>query len=262
MGWGLGTWGLGIWGLGIYLLRTANYKLFIIITLIMVKKKLILSLGGSLIIPQDKIAINFLKKFRVLILKFLKNGYQIVIVTGGGGINRHYNQQAQKINLIKNQDLDWLGIACSKLNAEFLRLIFSPFAYEKVVANPETKLKGQPKLIIGSGWQPGCSTDKQAVMWAQKLKADLVVNLTDIDYVYDQDPDKYKNAQPIKKIRWPDFLKIIGEKWSPRTSTPFGPPASKLAQQLGIKVAVINGKNIKNLENCLKGQNFKGTLIY
>jgi uridylate kinase len=225
------------------------------------KKILILSLGGSLIIPQDKIAINFLKKFRVLILKFLKNGYQIVIVTGGGGINRHYNQQVQKIRPIKNQDLDWLGIACSKLNAEFLRLIFSSIAYKKVIANSKTKLRGNWKLIIASGWQPGCSTDKQAVLWAQKLKANLVVNLTDIDYVYDKDPDKYKNAQPIKKINWSDFLKIIGKKWSPRTSAPFGPPASKLAQQLGIKVAIVNGKNMKNISACLKGKDFQGTLI-
>jgi len=226
------------------------------------KKTLILSLGGSLIIPQGKVAVNFLKNFRSLVLKLLRQNYRFVIITGGGGTNRLYNQGVQKITKIQNKDLDWLGIATSKLNGELLRVIFSKQAYEKVIDDPNTKLKTKKKLIIASGWKPGCSTDKDAVLWAKNLKAKIVINLSDINYVYDKDPDKYADAKPLKQIIWKDFLKIVGTKWSPRTSAPFGPPASKLAKESGIKVAVINGKNIKNLENCLTDKKFKGTLIY
>ena len=229
----------------------------------MVKKQetIILSLGGSLIVPQGKIAVNFLKNFKKLILKLLKQGYKIVVITGGGGVNRQYNQGAQRIAKIKDLDLDWLGISITKVNAELVRTIFSKYAYSQVIADPNTKIKTSKKLIIASGWKPGCSSDKDAVLWAKNLKAKTIINMSDINYVYDKDPDKYADAKPLKQISWKDFLKIVGTKWSPRTSAPFGPPASKLAQKLKLKVIVLNGKKLKNLENCLKGKNFQGTII-
>jgi len=225
------------------------------------KKTLIFSLGGSLIVPNDVISVNFLRKFRELILKLLRKGQRIVLIIGGGGTNRKYNASAQKISKIKNLDLDWLGIATTKLNAEFIRCIFGDYAYPQVVDDPHTKMSSKYKLIVASGWKPGCSSDKDAVLWAQNLKAEAVFNLSDIDFVYDKDPDKYPNAKPLKKVSWTDFIKIVGRKWSPRKSAPFGPPASLLAQKLGLKVVILNGKNIKNLENCLNNKKFKGTII-
>ncbi len=229
----------------------------------MVKKQetIILSLGGSLIVPQGKIAVNFLKNFKKLILKLLKQGYKIVIITGGGGVNRQYNKGAQKITKIKDLDLDWLGISITKVNAELIRIIFSKYAYPQVIADPNTKIKTNKKLIIASGWKPGCSSDKDAVLWAKNLKAKTIINMSDINYVYNKDPDKYADAKPLKQINWKDFLKIVGTKWSPKTSAPFGPPASKLAYKLKLKVIVLNGKKLKNLENYLKGKSFQGTII-
>jgi len=225
------------------------------------KKTLIFSLGGSLIVPNDVISINFLKKFRELILKFLRKRYRIVIITGGGGTNRKYNLAAQKISKIKDFNLDWLGIATTKLNAEFIRCIFGDYAYPKVLDDPHTKVNSKYKLIIASGWKPGCSSDKDAVLWAQNLKASTIFNLSDIDFVYDKDPDKFPNAKPLKSANWIDFIKIVGKEWSPRKSAPFGPPASLLAKKLGLEVVILNGKNIKNLENCLNNKKFKGTII-
>jgi len=226
-----------------------------------IKKTLIFSLGGSLIVPNDVISVNFLKKFRELILKLLRKGHRIFIITGGGGTTRKYNAAAKKITKIKDLDLDWLGIATTKLNAEFIRCIFGNYAYPKVLDDPNTKVNSKYKLIIASGWKPGCSSDKDAVLWAKNLKAEAILNLSDIDFVYDKDPDKYPNAKPLRTVSWIDFIKIVGTKWSPRKSAPFGPPASLLAQKLGLKVVILNGKNIKNLENYLNTKKFKGTII-
>ena len=52
------------------------------------KKTIILSLGGSIIVP-DKIDSAFLKKFKRLILKHLPK-YNFVIFCGGGKIARNY----------------------------------------------------------------------------------------------------------------------------------------------------------------------------
>ena len=225
------------------------------------KKTLIFSLGGSLIIPNDIIGVSFLKKFRELILKLLNKGYRIVIITGGGGTNRKYNAAAKKITKVKDLSLDWLGIATTKLNAEFVRCIFEGYAYSKVLSDPNTSVGLKYKLIIASGWKPGCSSDKDAVLWAKNLKANVIFNLSDIDFVYDKDPDKFSNAKPLKNVNWTDFIKIVGKKWSPRKSAPFGPPASLLAKKLGLEVVILNGKNVKNLENCLNNKKFKGTII-
>lgn len=224
-------------------------------------RRLIFSLGGSLIVPGEKIDVLFLKKFRKLILSLLGVDHYIVIVTGGGRTNKKYNSAARKIIRIKNIDLDWLGIAATKLNAELLRVVFAKYAYPKVLDNPNKKIRTNKKLIIASGWKPGWSSDLDAVLWARNFKAKTVINLTDIDFVYEKDPDIYPHAQPLKQISWNDFIKIVGKKWSPRGSWPFDPIASQLAQKLKTKVIILNGRKLKNLKDYLTGKKFKGTVI-
>jgi len=223
-------------------------------------KTLIISLGGSVIVPEE-INVQFLKKFREIILDFVKKGGRAVIVAGGGGTNKKYNQAAQKVGKISDLDLDWLGIAATKLNAELLRVIFGKSAYGRVAVNPTQKLKTNKKVIIGSGWLPGCSSDKDAVLWAKKVGAEMVVNLTNIDYVFDKDPKKYKDAKTLERLGWVEYKKIVGNKWTPRMNTPFDPVASGLAEKWGIGVTVIKGTDLNNFKNFLKGKKFKGSVL-
>jgi uridylate kinase len=88
-----------------------------------------------------------------------------------------------------------------------------------------------------------------------------VVNLSNIDYVYNKDPKKFKNAKKIKEISWADFRKIVGDKWDPGLNVPFDPIASKIAQEAQMEVVIMNGKKLKNLENYLEGKKFTGTVI-
>lgn len=223
-------------------------------------KTTIISLGGSLIV-QKNIDTIFLKKFRKVILDYVNGKNKIVIVAGGGMINKEYNKAAKKITKISNEDLDWLGIACTKLNAELLRVIFSKYAYEKIVDNPNKKTRTGKRIIIGSGSKPGFSSDLDAVLLAKNFNSRIVVNMTNVDYVYDKDPKKYKNAKRFEELSWNDYIKIIGKKWQPKLSTPFDPIASKKAKSLGIQVIILNGKKLENLKNFLSGKRFKGTVI-
>lgn len=224
------------------------------------KQTFIISLGGSVIVP-DEVDVNFLKKFRQLILNFVKKGGRVVIIAGGGGTNKKYNQAAQKAAKVKKIDLDWLGIAATKLNAELLRVIFSKRAYDKVAVNPTEKVKTKKNIIIASGWLPGCSTDKDAVFWAKNFGAGIVVNLTNVDYIYHKDPRKFKDAKPLKKLSWKKYKKLIGSKWIPRLHTPFDPMASRLAEKRGIEVVVMRGNDINNFKKFLNGKKFKGSVI-
>jgi uridylate kinase len=163
---------------------------------------------------------------------------------------------------VSNEDLDWLGIHATRINAHLLLTIFRKYAYYRIIKNPKEKVKFKEKILIAAGWKPGFSTDYDAVLLAKTYNSDTIINLTNIDYVYDKDPNKFKDAKPFKEISWKDYLKLIEQKWIPGMSAPFDPIASKLVQKFKFKVVIINGKKLKNLKNYLENRKFKGTIIY
>lgn len=231
------------------------------------KNTYIISLGGSLIAPPAGIDWRFLKKFRTLIMARMKKGERFVIVTGGGQTARSYQEAAVKVTKLTADDRDWLGIHTTRLNAHLIKTIFRAYAHPRINKNPRTKAdlkkhfaKGE-KIMVAAGWRPGWSTDYVATILAERLKAKTIINLSNIKYVYDKDPKKFKNAKKITEINWTDFRKIVGNVWDPGLNAPFDPIASKLAQELKLKVIIAQGKNIKNLEKIFDKEKFIGTVI-
>lgn len=223
-------------------------------------KTIIISLGGSLIVPCN-IDMKFLKKFRSIVLDYVKEGNKVALMCGGGKTAREYIKEANKVKKLSNHNNDMIGIIATRLNAELVRAIFSEYAYEKVVYNPNKKINTRKRIIVGAGYLPGCSTDKDAVLIAKALKAKTVINLTNVDYVYDKNPKKYKNAKPIKEITWNNFLKITGTKWKAGLNLPFDPLAAVEAKKSGVRVIIANGNNLDNLKKIISGKKFKGSVI-
>ncbi len=222
-------------------------------------RDIIISLGGSIIAP-DKPDYFFLKDFKNFVIRHIDD-CRFIIICGGGKTNSYYNEAATRISNIKKDDLDRLGIMATRLNAELLRVVFGNLAYEKVIHNPEEKIKTDKKIIIASGWKPGHSTDLVAVFLAKQFDAKEVLNLTNISYVYDKDPNKFKDAKKIFKATWNEYKKLITGKWSPRLSTPFDPVASREAHKKDIKVIILKGTDLKNVEAYISGKQFDGTVI-
>ncbi|MCK5332413.1 UMP kinase [Candidatus Parcubacteria bacterium] len=220
----------------------------------------VLSLGGSLIVP-DEIDYKFVKKFKGLIEKKVAKGNKFIIVCGGGGLNRKYNEAAKKVRKLSNDELDWVGIYATRYNAQFIKILFGDLAHSEININPHKKTLTKKPIIIGAAYIPGWSTDYDAVYLAKTYGAKKVANLSNIDFAYDKDPKKYKSAVPIKNIDWKGFRKIVGDKWEPRMNKPFDPIASREAEKLGLEVAILNGKKLKNFENYLDGKKFVGTII-
>ncbi|MBU0707231.1 UMP kinase [Patescibacteria group bacterium] len=228
------------------------------------RRTVIISLGGSLIVPQPGyIDVKFMKKFRTEIINFVaRNDNRVIIVSGGGRLNKRYNSAIQEIVKPSLIDLDWLGISATKLHAEFVRIMFGQKAHQQIIDNPTKKINTDKQILCGGGWRPGCSTDKDSVLLAKTYGSHEVINLTNIDYVYTKDPRKFKNAKKVKDTTWTEYFKMIPKKWSPRLNTPFGPPASRLAKKYGVTVSIINGKKVSNLKKVLLRKTFKGTTIY
>jgi uridylate kinase len=225
------------------------------------KNFFIISLGGSLVVPNN-IDIKFIKQFKNIIEEKIKENKKFIIIVGGGKIARNYQDAAKSLIKVSNEDLDWLGIHATRINAHLLLTIFRKYAYYRIIKNPKEKVKFKEKILIAAGWKPGFSTDYDAVLLAKTYNSDTIINLTNIDYVYDKDPNKFKDAKPFKEISWKDYLKLIEQKWIPGMSAPFDPLASRLAQKFKFKVVIINGKKLKNLKNYLENRKFKGTIIY
>ncbi len=221
---------------------------------------IIISLGGSLIVPGH-IDINFLKYFYRLINSQIKKGNRFVLICGGGKTARNYMNAASSITKLTRNDLDWLGIHSTRLNAHLLRTIFRETANKLVIKNPNQKINFKEKILIAAGWKPGFSTDYDAVILAKNLKAKTIINLSNISHVYDKDPNKHKDAKPIKQISWKRFRKMLPKKWDPGLNSPFDPIASRLAQKLKLKAVIMNGKNPRNLNNYLNNKKFTGTII-
>ena len=221
---------------------------------------IIISLGGSLIIP-DQIDVDFLKDFKALILSQIAKGKKFVIITGGGKICRRYQEAAKETSSPSNEDLDWIGIASLKLNAELLRVIFGADAHGSVVSNLSTHFDFEKMIVIGSAYGPGRSTDFDAVEAAKNIGAKKIINLSNIDYVYDSDPKINPNAKKIEKISWAEYRKLIPAEWNPGLNSPFDPIASKMAEEEGMEVVIMNGKPISDLANYLNSEKFFGTVI-
>jgi uridylate kinase len=221
----------------------------------------VISLGGSLIAPPEGINWKFLKKFRLIILEEIKKGKRFIITSGGGMTCRNYQMAAKKITSISNNDLDWIGLYANRLHAQLMRSLFSECAHPDIIENPAKKIKFTAKVVTGGGYKPGFSSDMSAVLLAKNLQAKILINLTNIDYVYEQDPRKYPDAKKIEKISWSDYRKIVGNKWTPGLNAPFDPIASKEAEKAGLEVVIMNGQNLKNLQNFLHDKKYKGTNI-
>ena len=229
------------------------------------KDKIIISVGGSLVVPNGGIDTTFLSKFNNFIRKQLaKNkNRQFFLVIGGGTTSRHYRDAGRTVlgHELTSDDLDWLGIHATKLNAHLIRTIFRDVAHPYILKHYEIIRKVSEPIVVAAGWKPGWSTDYPAVLLCEDYNVKTVINLSNIDKVYNKDPRKFKDAKSYDKISWEAFRKIVGDKWVPGIHAPFDPVAAKKAQDLGIKVVVMEGANLENVENYFNGKKFVGTVI-
>lgn len=213
-----------------------------------------------MIVP-DEIDTKLLMSFKKLITSQVKKGQKFVIVTGGGKLARRYQAALKATGSKTHADLDWVGIAATVLNAQFIKLLFGGLACPDIATNPEIKTSFSRPILLAGGYKPGWSTDTDAMLLARTYGANTVINLSNIGYLYNKDPNKFPDAQKIERISWAELLKITGTKWTPGANTPFDPIAAAFAQKHGYKAIIASGKDMRNLSCILYGKKFKGTVI-
>jgi uridylate kinase len=170
------------------------------------KKRIVIKLSGR-IFGMDNVKV--LKDYASFLVKISKI-CQPIVVAGGGNIARHYISHARSSGADEST-LDELGIEISRLNAKLLIYALKNKAY----SHPPTTLQevkhavDDGLIVVTGGLHPGQSTNGTAALIAEKIKAEQFLNATDVDGVYDRDPNKYKQAKQFKQIELKNLKNML-----------------------------------------------------
>ena len=257
----------------------------------MKKNVIILSLGGSLIIPNE-VNTKFLKEFKKIIKKNTKK-YKFIIVCGGGSVARKYISGLKNLNV--NEKLQsFAGISATRMNARFMNYIFNINPEKGIPHKMRTLkkyIKKQDVVFCGAlEYKPDQTSDSTSAEIAKYFKSEFI-NLTNVQGLYDKDPKKFaesrhpseakkrcrpsvfrgrsarkpldfpRNAKFISKISWKEFDKMANKiKFKPGQHFVLDQTASKIIRENKIPTYII-GTNLKQLENLLNNKKFTGTII-
>lgn len=227
----------------------------------MQKKVIVLSLGGSLIIP-DKINVKYLKEFKKVILKNKKN-YKFIIVCGGGNIARKYISALKEARMNETFQ-SYAGISATRTNARFMSYFFNQDqnrGIPKKIKEVKRYLKKYDIVFCGAlEYRPKQTSDSTTAEIASVFKCDFI-NLTNVKGLYEENPSENKNAKFISKISWEEFDKIANKtKFKPGQHFVLDQTASKTIKDNKINTYIL-GEDMKQLDNLLNEKKFIGTKI-
>jgi len=221
-------------------------------------KTIVISIGGSVILSNDAES-SFLKKL-VNLLKKLSKKYKLYLVIGGGKTARTYIKLGRTLNL-EEKTLDELGIEITRINAKLLTNIIETSNKNIPFTTNEAKKINKPIVIMG-GTTPGHSTDMVGAELAEKTHADRLIMATNVDGIYDKDPNKYKDAKQLKEVTIKYLIEKYGTKWKAAGSNlVIDGPALKIIHRAKTPTFVVNGKRLDQLEKAITNQSFNGTTI-
>lgn len=224
-------------------------------------KTIVLSLGGSLIIP-DKINIKFLEKFKKIIRKHYKT-HRFVVVCGGGVIARKYISALKEENK-SEKEISLSGIRATRMNALFMMQFFGKEAngtLPKDMLEVKSNLKKNNVIFCGAlRYADDETSDGTAAKLAHFLKTDFI-NLTNVKGLFTSNPLTNKNAKFIPHESWKDFEKrALKLKFKAGQHFVLDQQAAIIIRKFKIKTYII-GKELINLDKIIKNKKFAGTLI-
>lgn len=220
---------------------------------------IVIALGGSIIFPSGA-DLEFCQKFSKLMIGLHKEGHKIMVITGGGKTAREYISAARRLGA-SEEVCDELGIMVTRLNAMLLKATLKDYAPDRLAGNYEDACKCR-KIFLMGGTKPGQTTDTVSAMLAKHCNADLLVIATNVDGVYDSDPNTNPSAKKFDTITGEKLLELVYRpEYKAGENTIVDPKAVKIIVENGIKTVVLNGRDIESLENAIKGKKHRGTVV-
>ena len=225
----------------------------------------IVALGGSLLYGDHDVK-TWLGQLRQTLVHLEGNGRKIGLVIGGGKPARESIGLAQ--NLISDRfKLDEIGIAATRLNATILQTMLSEIGCNVANIVPTStdqaaSLFETYDIVVMGGTNPGHTTDAVSVAFARDAGAAHVIIATNVSHVYTADPRTNADAEPLDTLTLKQLQEITGtEALGPGQSAAVDPIAVNWAIECGLRIGVLDGRDIGRIEDALEGRPFEGTLV-
>lgn len=221
--------------------------------------KAVLKLGGFAF--ESELSGSKLRGYVKALREFSRRN-RLVIVTGGGSIARRYIAAARELGASEFV-CDQIGIHVSRLNARLLATGLGESAFPEIPKSPDGMVEsmGSDLIVVMGGLQPGQSTNAVAALAAEAMRADLLVNATDVDGVYTADPRKDPNAKKLEEVT-PEKLMAILSTGGIRAGEYdlMDPLAIRIIQRSRLPAVIVDGRNPSNVEKAMHGKRI-GTRI-
>lgn len=222
------------------------------------KSVITLSLGGSIINPGE-IDNQFLEEFSTAIKELVPH-HKFIIVCGGGRVARQYISGLP--SGLTEGERDYMGIAATWLNAQLLTFYFKGFC-SPILPHTVKDLTEQLQeydIGISGGFLPAVKTDEDAAILADLYGSPILINVTNVDGIYDNDPQQYPDAKKYDRLTYNEFYKIISPlSLDAGSNAPFTFIAAKISERSNIRI-IICDNDVMKIQNAIKGKNV-GTTI-
>ncbi len=222
----------------------------------------VVKLGGALFRREPNV--TALKAMGEVLSGFVEEGNQLVVVAGGGENARTYIGVARKLGA-EESTCDLLGIQITRANAELLRLAMGSIASSKIptTLSDLPHCVGSGKAVVMGGLQPGQSTNAVAVLAAEITRSEILVNGTDVDGVYTDDPKKNPKAKLIRSVNVDKLLSwaMGGEVFAGRYEL-LDPLAIKIMQRAKIPTRFVSLADPGNILGALQGKDIGTRVVY
>jgi uridylate kinase len=218
----------------------------------------VVSIGGSVVLSDESTG-DFLQQLTRL-LKRISTQYMLYVIVGGGKIARRYIELGRELGFDEDT-LDLIGIDVTRVNARIITNLLEVSNREIPHTTREALALKLPIVVMG-GTDPKHSTDLVGAELAEKTHAVRFVNATNVDGIFDKDPNKFKDAKQLREVHIKNLIQQYGTKWGTAGKNIFmDEPALEIIQRARIPTFVVNGKRLDQLEKVLLGQPFDGTTI-
>lgn len=184
-------------------------------------KRILLKLSGEALLGKNSYGIDNdrLVDYASEIKQIHKQGVEIAIVIGGGNIFRGLSGSKDGIDRVQ---ADYMGMLATVINGLALQnalenidiptrlqsaikmeSIAEPFIKRKATRHLE---KGRVVIFASGTGNPYFTTDSAAVLRAIEINADVILKGTRVDGIYNEDPEKNKEAIKFDDISFEDTI--------------------------------------------------------
>lgn len=219
--------------------------------------KIVLKIGGSLLFDdEDKFDISRIKEFAEIIQRIKGQKHQVVVIVGGGVLAKKlikYGRRLDATNIAKDQ----LGISATWICAQLMITALQEQVYPTPLMTEEQirTLSSEDTILVAGGLKPGQSTNAVAARIAEITKSKILLNVTDVDGVYDKDPKQHPNAQLLPEVTVSQLREIIKPLSSkPGTYPLFDKRALEIINRAQIEIWFVNGKDPQRILGALNNQ--------